>query len=197
MRSTLVLLVAAVFIGSAAAGANHNSKPRTHLRQKRAWGQRRQLNNPDPATFLSAVPSDATAAVTILNTGAAPSGTTAAAAGATQAAVAPLVCAPSAGLGGFCDPNAGVCCQTGLTCSDNACQAVCTIDTTEAYCDASTPCNAALGYTCYKSRCRPPTGAVRVQNGQSCDQGGANTQFCIPGKGICVGGTCLACSQHA
>lgn len=70
-----------------------------------------------------------------------------------------------------------LCSQTGLTCSDNACQAVCTIDTTEAYCDAGTPCNAALGYTCYKSRCRPPAGAVRVQNSQSCDQGGANTQF--------------------
>ncbi|BGP37221.1 hypothetical protein JCM10449v2_001126 [Rhodotorula kratochvilovae] len=184
---------------------------RSHLRQKRAWGQRRAVSgsssgskgSPTAAasaadsTFLSAVPSNAAGTVTISNTYAADPETTAAAVGATQVAVAPLTCAPSVTLGGSCDPNSGACCQTGLTCSGQVCTAMCTIDTLEPYCDASLPCNEELGYTCYKSRCRPPTGSVRVQNKESCDQGSGNTRFCIPGRGICVGGTCLPCSQHA
>ncbi|GJN87829.1 hypothetical protein Rhopal_000784-T1 [Rhodotorula paludigena] len=140
---------------------------------------------PADSTFLSVVPDGAVGTVTISNTAAAAPDTTQQAVGKTQQQVGPLTCSPSVTLGGACDPNAGVC------------TAICTIDTTEPYCDASTPCNEELGYTCYKSRCRPPTGAVRVQNKDTCDQGSGNTRFCIPTKGICVGGTCLPCTQHS
>lgn len=62
-------------------------------------------------TFLSAVPEvvPASVTVTISNTEAQSPQTTAQAVGATQAAVAPLTCAPSVGLHGSCDPNAGAC----------------------------------------------------------------------------------------
>ncbi|GAA6047939.1 hypothetical protein JCM3770_006435 [Rhodotorula araucariae] len=211
MRTSLAFLVATLFATSALAAADHQHM-RGHLRQKRAWGQRRAVvsdssdsspGSPPAAaavasdTVLTAVPNDAVGTVTISNTDAASPETTAAAVGATQVAVAPLTCAPIVMLGGSCDPNSGACCQSGLTCSGQVCTARCTIDTLEPYCDASLPCNEELGYTCYRSRCRPPTGAVRVQNEESCDQGSGNTRFCIPGRGICVGGTCLSCSQHA
>ena len=66
-------------------------------------------------------------------------------------------------------------------CVSNACARICGISTLEAYCDASSPCDSTKGYTCTKSRCRPPTGATRVQVGETCDQGGANTLFwCAP-----------------
>lgn len=67
--------------------------------------------------------------------------------------------------------------QSGLTCSGQVCEALCTIDTLEPYCDAALPCNEALGYTCYKNRCRPPSGAIRVQLEEPCDQGSGNTRF--------------------
>ncbi|TNY23936.1 hypothetical protein DMC30DRAFT_388168 [Rhodotorula diobovata] len=207
MRTSYALIAVALSAVGAVATSNHAGQAPRHLRQKRAWGHRRAESVASPTvsaespseTFLSAVPEvvPASVTVTISNTEAQSPQTTAQAVGATQAAVAPLTCAPSVGLHGSCDPNAGACCQSGLTCSGQVCEALCTIDTLEPYCDAALPCNEALGYTCYKNRCRPPSGAIRVQLEEPCDQGSGNTRFCIPGKGICVGGTCLSCSQHA
>lgn len=67
--------------------------------------------------------------------------------------------------------------QTGLTCINKKCARLCPITTTEAYCDADSPCDATLGYTCTNSRCRPPATATRVGNGEKCNQGGLNTLF--------------------
>ncbi|GAA5898615.1 hypothetical protein JCM8208_004714 [Rhodotorula glutinis] len=207
MRTSFVLLGAVLSATSALASSGHGGRVPGHLRQKRAWGHRRaeSVGSPtisaDPAseTFLTAVPEVVPGflTVTISNTEAANPETTAQAVGATQAATGPLTCAPSVGFGGSCDPNGGACCQTGLSCVGGTCEALCTLKTLEPYCDASLPCDDSLGYTCYKNRCRPPSGAVRVQIGEPCDQGSGNTRFCIPGKGICFAGTCLSCSQHA
>lgn len=37
--------------------------------------------------------------------------------------------------------------------------------------------------------------ASRVSTGSPCDQGGANTLFCLPSKAVCIGGLCTACTQ--
>ncbi|GAA5902978.1 hypothetical protein JCM6882_009661 [Rhodosporidiobolus microsporus] len=202
MRAALSLVVLAL-VGSVLAAPDHQNANK-HLRQARAWGQRRAVSSSSSASaskasgasVLTAVPSGATATVTLSNTEAADAGATQAAQGTVQKATGPISASTSAGLGQSCDPNAGVACATGLTCSGKVCTYLCSIDTTEPYCDADFPCAEDLGYTCYKSRCRPPTGAVRVQNGDTCDQGTGNTRFCIPGKGICSSGKCTPCTQH-
>ncbi|GAA6015568.1 hypothetical protein JCM10207_008129 [Rhodosporidiobolus poonsookiae] len=204
MRAVLSIAVAALFASALAAPDHQNMNK--HLRQARAWGQRRAVSSSGSAsassadaatgTFLSEVPAAATGIVTVSNTAPAQAGATQAAQGAVQKATGPISFSNSAGLGSSCDPNSGVTCQTGLTCSGKVCTYLCSIDTTEPYCDADFPCSEDLGYTCYKSRCRPPTGAVRVQNGETCDQGSGNTRFCIPSKGICQSGKCQSCTQH-
>ncbi|GAA6029991.1 hypothetical protein JCM8097_009204 [Rhodosporidiobolus ruineniae] len=207
MRAAFSLALVAL-VASAFAAPDHQNMG-GHLRQKRAWGQRRAVSSSSSSsgssassaaaatgTFLTAVPAAATGVVTVSKTNAANAAATQAAQGVIAKASGPLGCSAQNALGASCDPNAGICCQTGLTCSGKVCTHLCTIDTTEPYCDASFPCNEDLGYTCYKSRCRPPTGAIRVQNGDTCDQGSGNTQFCIPGKGTCVSGKCSPCTQH-
>ncbi|GAA5974129.1 hypothetical protein JCM11641_003452 [Rhodosporidiobolus odoratus] len=205
MRAAFTLVLAA-FVAGAVAAPDHQNIHR-HARQQRAWGQRRALSSSSSAskassaaaatgTFLFEVPDNANKVVTVSNTAAAAAQATQAAQGVTQSATGPLSCSNTGAFGASCDPNSGSCCQTGLTCSGNVCAYLCSIDTTEPYCDASFPCNEELGYACYKSRCRPPTGAVRVQNGETCDQGSGNTRFCVPGKGICASGKCTSCTQH-
>ncbi|GAA5826184.1 hypothetical protein JCM11251_007198 [Rhodosporidiobolus azoricus] len=202
MRASLSLVVLALFASVLAAPDHQDSNK--HLRQARAWGQRRAVSSSSSSSgskvtaAASATGSAAAAsgALTLSNTEAAKPGTTQAAQGVVQQATGPISASTSAGLGASCDPNAGIACATGLTCSGKVCTHLCSIDTTEPYCDAEFPCNEELGYTCYKSRCRPPTGAVRVQNGDTCDQGSGNTRFCIPGKGICASNKCTPCTQH-
>ncbi|BGP13218.1 hypothetical protein JCM10213_005012 [Rhodosporidiobolus nylandii] len=208
MRAVFALLFAALVAGAFAAPDHQNVGK--HLRQQRAWGQRRAVSSASSSsaaskassaaaatgTFLTEVPDDVNKVVTVSNTAAASAKATQAAQGVTQSATGPIGFSNSAGFGASCDPNAGVGCATGLTCSGKVCKYLCSIDTTEPYCDSSFPCNEDLGYTCYKSRCRPPTGAIRVQNGDTCDQGSGNTRFCIPGKGICASGKCQSCTQH-
>ncbi|GAA5850727.1 hypothetical protein JCM8547_009071 [Rhodosporidiobolus lusitaniae] len=204
MRAAFSLVLAALFASAIAAPDHQNMNK--HLRQKRAWGQRRAVSSGSSSattsaaaatgTFLTEVPDSVNKVVTVSNTAAAPAGQTQSAQGVVQQASGPISVSNSGTLGSSCDPNAGKGCATGLTCSGKVCAYLCSIDTTEPYCDASFPCAEELGYTCYKSRCRPPTGAVRVQNGETCDQGSGNTRFCIPGKGICASGKCTPCTQH-
>ncbi|GAA5976874.1 hypothetical protein JCM5350_007274 [Sporobolomyces pararoseus] len=183
MRSTfLSLLFAALFATTVLAhgpqGGSHLKMKRQALRNKRSWGKR-----------------DGTPVVS--DTGAATPGATASAVGTIVQPVAPIGCSASVGFGGSCDQASGVCCASGLICSGRKCANLCTLDTTERFCDAGSPCNAALGYTCDANRCRPPAGAVRVQTGDTCDQGAGNTRFCIPGRAVCSGGTCVPCIQHS
>ncbi|GAA6061180.1 hypothetical protein JCM10212_002393 [Sporobolomyces blumeae] len=181
MRSFLLYLFAAALATSVVAhgGGHQNTKMRRqHLRNKRSWGRR-----------------DGTPVVS--DTEAAAPGATASAAGVIVQASGPVGCSATVGFGDSCDQASGVCCSTGLTCSGQQCVYLCGLDTTERYCDAGTPCNESLGYVCSLNRCRPPAGAVRVQNGDACDQGTGNTKFCIPGRGVCVEGTCTSCQQHS
>ncbi|GAA5887180.1 hypothetical protein JCM16303_002218 [Sporobolomyces ruberrimus] len=182
MRSSfLSLLVAAVFATTVLAHGHGNQQlkmKRTALRHKRSWTKR-----------------DGTPVVS--DTEAAVPGATAAAAGTIVQPVGPVGCSNSAGFGASCDQASGACCATGLVCSGQKCANLCGLDTTERFCDAGSPCNTKLGYTCSLNRCRPPAGAVRVQTGDQCDQGAGNTKFCIPGRAICSSGTCVACVQHS
>lgn len=200
MRSSLALSLA-LALGLAAstaahAGHDHPNQPRGHLRpNRRGAGRERRAA---AASVLTEVPSVVTGAVTISNTQVAAAGETAAAVGAAKKPVKSLPgCGAVGGTGDACSPLTGSCCDTGLTCYAGACAPLCTSDTTESYCDADFPCNADLGYVCTAGRCRPPTGAVRVANGEKCDQGSANSLFCIPSKGVCVEGTCQSCTQHS
>ncbi|GAA6011357.1 hypothetical protein JCM11491_002756 [Sporobolomyces phaffii] len=181
MRSSfLSLLFTALFATTVLAhGSGSQLKmKRSALRHKRSWGRR-----------------DVTPVVS--DTAAAAPGATQAASGTVVQPVGPVGCSYSAGFGASCDQASGVCCAAGLTCSGQQCAYLCGLDTTERFCDAGSPCNAALGYTCSLNRCRPPAGAVRVQTGDTCDQGGANTRFCIPGRAVCSQGTCTPCVQHS
>ncbi|GAA5979078.1 hypothetical protein JCM10908_002797 [Rhodotorula pacifica] len=103
-------------------------------------------------------------------------------------------CHQSAQLGGRCDSGKGVCCEIGLTCSDNVCIAICPVETREGYCDSYTPCDTDFGYICLGGRCRPPVGAIRVSTNEACDQGDGNTRFCLSGRGLCIDGICVACN---
>ncbi|GAA5923901.1 uncharacterized protein JCM15063_005494 [Sporobolomyces koalae] len=182
MRSFLSLLVAAtlatVVLAHGGPHGQHQKMKRNHLRTKRSWGRR-----------------DATPVVS--DTDAAVPGATASAVGTIVQPVGPIGCSSTASFGSYCDQASGVCCAAGLTCSGQRCAYLCGLDTTERFCDAGSPCNTALGYTCTLNRCRPPAGAVRVQTGDTCDQGAGNTRFCIPGRAICAGGTCTPCVQHS
>ncbi|KAL8292470.1 hypothetical protein RQP46_001082 [Phenoliferia psychrophenolica] len=214
MRSFGLSLVSGLSLASAIAahsGPHHNHGKRAHPgRLARAWGRRdapdSSSGSPTPTasddasatTFLSVVPDGVTGPITISNTAAADPQATAVAVGADRGDTSPLpTCQAMAQFGESCDPTTTDCCSVGTTCVSNICQRICGISTLEAYCDASSPCDSTKGYTCTKSRCRPPAGATRVGLGAACDQGGANTLFCIPGKGICVSGTCMACTQHS
>ncbi|GAA5823009.1 hypothetical protein JCM5353_007850 [Sporobolomyces roseus] len=181
MRSFLSLLFAAALATTVVAHGTHGGHQgmkRTHLRQKRAWGRRDNLP-------------------VVSDTEAAAPGATQSASGSIVQASGPVGCSYSAGFGGSCDQSSGTCCATGLTCSGQKCAYLCGLDTTERFCDAGTPCNTALGYTCDLNRCRPPAGAVRVPTGDTCDQGAGNTKFCIPGRAICKSGKCVPCVQHS
>ncbi|GAA5886264.1 hypothetical protein JCM5296_003542 [Sporobolomyces johnsonii] len=202
MRSVCLsfIAVAAALASSVFAASGHEGgMKRNHFRQQRVWGLRR-----DPAagrgtgTMLTAVPSDATGRVTISNTAAAAPRSTAKAVGVDRGRIAPATCTYySATLGSYCNQSSGLCCVQGLTCVGMSCAYLCTVDSSEPYCDADTPCNAHLGYTCYLNRCRPPSGATRVQIGETCNQGSGNTLFCIPGTAICASGTCHSCTQQS
>ncbi|KAM0787968.1 hypothetical protein ACM66B_006171 [Microbotryomycetes sp. NB124-2] len=144
------------------------------------------------------VPDVVTGEITISNTQAAAPQQTAAARGADRGDTSPLpACSPSQAFGEFCDQASGTCCQEGLVCSNRKCARLCPVASTEPYCDDDFPCDESLGYTCTNNRCRPPSTATRVANGETCDQGDLNTLFCIPAKGLCVSGTCQPCIQHA
>ncbi|ORY61154.1 hypothetical protein BCR35DRAFT_355178 [Leucosporidium creatinivorum] len=200
------LLVAAALAFTVSAKGNHQNINRSHLRKQRAWG-RRDLDSSLAAsatitdstnTLPTAVPDVVTGAITISNTEAADPQATASAVGADRGDTSPLpACPATAAFGAACDPTSSVCCQTGLSCVNKKCARLCPITTTEAYCDADFPCDSTMGYVCTNSRCRPPATATRVGTGETCDQGGANTLFCIPAKGLCVSGVCQPCTQHA
>ncbi|KAM0756051.1 hypothetical protein T439DRAFT_19432 [Meredithblackwellia eburnea MCA 4105] len=214
MRSFTYTIVVAFSVASAVAahgqGPRH-AKARSHARRagNRVWGRRdvgdstTDSSDATPTdapttTYLSVVPDVVTGEITISNTAAAAPEVTAAAVGHDRGDTTPLPdCQTRNAFGSYCDPTTTDCCEAGTTCISNVCQRLCGISTTEAYCDADFPCDSTKGYVCTKSRCRPPANAVRVALGATCDQGGANTLFCIPGKAICVNGTCQACTQHS
>lgn len=201
MRSSFAvsLCLALGLAASAAAHAGHDAhqnSPRGHLRHNNRRGRERRAAA--ASSVLTEVPAVVTGAVTISNTQVAPAGETASAVGAAKKPVKTLPgCSNVGSFGDSCSPLTGNCCDTGLTCRAGSCAYMCTSDTTEAYCDADFPCNAELGYVCTANRCRPPAGAVRVANGEKCDQGSDNTLFCIPGKGVCSEGVCQSCTQHS
>lgn len=202
MRSSLALAIALALslATSATAHAGHDSplQPRGHLRANRRAPARERRAAAAASSVLTEVPAVVTGAITISNTQAAPAGETASAVGAIKKAPKTLPgCSAVASSGESCSPVTGSCCDTGLTCYAGSCTNLCTSDTTESYCDADYPCNSGLGYVCTANRCRPPAGAVRVANGEKCDQGSDNTLFCIPGKGVCAEGTCQSCTQHS
>jgi len=195
MRSSLAVSLALALSLAAASVSAHvgHDQPRGHLRNNRRGRERRAASS-----VLTEVPAVVTGAVTISNTQVAAAGETAAAVGAPKKVVHALPgCSSVAAFGESCSPLTSTCCDTGLTCKGGSCTFMCSSDTTESYCDADFPCNTDLGYVCTAGRCRPPAGAVRVANGETCDQGTTNTLFCIPGKGVCQDGTCKACTQHS
>ncbi|KDE08720.1 hypothetical protein MVLG_01175 [Microbotryum lychnidis-dioicae p1A1 Lamole] len=146
---------------------------------------------------LSDVPASATAIVTVSNTAPAAAGQTAEAKGSLRLDDNKLPdCSSESALGGSCDPTTGSCCGAGLTCLQKSCARLCGVRSLEAYCANQSECDNSLGYTCTNNRCRPPLTAAHVDNGEACDQGGANTAFCIPGRGVCIGGTCQPCTLH-
>ncbi|KAM0751824.1 hypothetical protein T439DRAFT_325015 [Meredithblackwellia eburnea MCA 4105] len=214
MRSfayTLLVALSVTSIVSAHAQGPHHAKARNLKRAgNKKWGRRDGTGTSDSAsstatdapdattTYLSVVPDVVTGEITISNTAAAAPEATAAAVGADRGDTTPLPsCQARNPFGSYCDPTTTDCCETGTTCISNVCQRLCGIATTEPYCDADFPCDSTKGYVCTNSRCRPPSGATRVAIGSTCNQGGANTLFCIPGKAVCVSGTCQACTQHS
>ncbi|SCV72560.1 BQ2448_4097 [Microbotryum intermedium] len=147
---------------------------------------------------LSDVPATATAIVTVSNTATAAAGKTAEAKGSIRPDDNKLPeCSSNNVLGESCDPTTGSCCATGLTCLQKSCARLCGVRTVEAYCADQSECDHSLGYSCTNNRCRPPITAAHVDNGELCDQGGANTAFCIPGRGVCAGGRCQPCTLHS
>ncbi|GAA5894450.1 uncharacterized protein JCM6883_002106 [Sporobolomyces salmoneus] len=191
MRSSLLSLIFAAFFATTVLA--HGPNGGGHLKMKRqALRNKRPLYVTEPS---SRGRRDATPVVS--DTSAAVPGATQSAAGTIVQPVGPIGCSAQVGFGGSCDQASGICCASGLICSGQKCAHLCTLDTTERFCDAESPCDAALGYTCTANQCRPPAGAVRVQTGDTCDQGSGNTRFCIPGRAICSGGTCVPCIQHS